>query len=769
MSEKNNLLSEEEYILVLSSLLHDIGKFWQRTKDKEVLKTLKENYRVFYSEEGAYAPRHQEWSAYFCEKHNLKKELMIVRNHHKPSNKLEYIISTADRLSSGERERHEENDEIKQMVSVFSNICLDNNKKIDEFYKKLEPFSMLTYPSKDIGENIESGYNDLWNKFEKQFDELKTLEDDCELEKLYNLLEEYTSNIPSAFYYSKPDISLFSHLKTTAALAISIYRQFQNLSDNDVINTCKKLTKENIKDAFCLVKGDISGIQDFVYDTDMDGAIKALRGKSFYISYLLNAFSKYILRKERLPLCNLLYSGGGHFYLIMPGYFINKIEYYQREFDEILYKAHSGRLALLIDTVSVSSGDFKNFSKKFTEVSNKLQDKKNKKFYMIIENDEGEIFKPIEEEGNSCPHCGRIIKNDECDYCNSFKELGEKIIRYKFLTEIWGKPSIKNAVMSWEDVFNEIGLDVKFTNGAENGPCYTINSDINFDVKTCGSLKVPSNMDINEGKIKSFDEISQSAKGLKLWGVIRGDVDNLGKIFGVGLGDNNSISRTSTLSQELSQFFGVSLEKIIKINNKIDNCYVIYAGGDDFFIVGRWDKLPYLALLIKQEFTRYTCNNPSITISMSFAIAPDKKFPLFRVADAAGEYLDDAKEYERNGIKKDAFSFSGRAIGWEEFDEFESLKSIIVNALDNRVSRSLLGYIYEVCDNWNYSQAKSQIFKSWRLIYNLSRLRERHRHSEKLINELIYKILVKGNKLYKNTYWAARWAEFETRDNRMGE
>ena len=61
---------------------------------------------------------------------------------------------------------------------------------------------------------------------------------------------------------------------------------------------------------------------------------------------------------------------------------------------------------------------------------------------------------------------------------------------------------------------------------------------------------------------------------------MRADIDNLGATFISGIPESyNSISRTATLSRQLSLFFKYEL------NNLLENYLItsIYSGGDDLF------------------------------------------------------------------------------------------------------------------------------------------------------------------------------------------
>jgi CRISPR-associated protein Csm1 len=203
------------------------------------------------------------------------------------------------------------------------------------------------------------------------------------------------------------------------------------------------------------------------------------------------------------------------------------------------------------------------------------------------------------------------------------------------------------------------------------------------------------------------------------------------------------------------------------LEEDFEDCAMIYAGGDDFFFVGPWDRLPYLAHAIRQRFSRFTGFNPALTVSMAFSMAPDKKFPLYRVATTAGERLEEAKSYTRflGGRQKlkDSFSFENCVLGWEDFEKFNLFKSKVVEALDKKVSRSLLSILYSAVREKDYSTEKNELFRAWRIVYRLARLKERYKKAEEVIDDLKDLVLEKGNTLYKYCYPATRWAEFETR------
>ena len=75
-------------------------------------------------------------------------------------------------------------------------------------------------------------------------------------------------------------------------------------------------------------------------------------------------------------------------------------------------------------------------------------------------------------------------------------------------------------------------------------------------------------------------------------------MDNLGQAFVAGFEDKNtSISRTTTFSRKLSEFFKLHINYILrnpefhlgKDAPQQRNALIVYSGGDDVFLIGAWD------------------------------------------------------------------------------------------------------------------------------------------------------------------------------------
>lgn len=78
-----------------------------------------------------------------------------------------------------------------------------------------------------------------------------------------------------------------------------------------------KIPKHFIKRSFLLLSMDMSGIQDFIYNISGSKTLKSLRSRSFYLELMLEVIVDQLLEKLELTRANLLYTGGGHAYLLV--------------------------------------------------------------------------------------------------------------------------------------------------------------------------------------------------------------------------------------------------------------------------------------------------------------------------------------------------------------------------------------------------------------------------------------------------------------------
>ncbi|MCG8626579.1 MAG: hypothetical protein MJE68_31840, partial [Proteobacteria bacterium] len=261
--------------------------------------------------------------------------------------------------------------------------------------------------------------------------------------------------MPSATPWEKrnektiPDISLYAHLRTTAAIAACIGHE---LTETDV-NTLLTTHKDSNKKICALIKGDISGIQNFLYQVVSDGAANQLRGRSFYLQLLTEAIAYWVLRQLDLPITNLLLASGGHFYILAPYTDAKKeLDTLRQQISQKLWTLHRGNISCILAGISIKARDFKaeNFFCKWDAVSGKVQQRKQQKW---IEMGSEVMFQNLFE-----PHENK--QGDEQNEAEKdpwqFGELGKQLRNARYLitynlpeSPIPNKPNWHEAVKAF--------------------------------------------------------------------------------------------------------------------------------------------------------------------------------------------------------------------------------------------------------------------------------------------------------------------------------
>lgn len=713
--------------LLMASILHDIGKFWQRTGIHH-----HDTYNGYKKNDYGYAGAHSKWSASFIGEIGLDELVVnLVFLHHNPKSSnertefLAKILSKSDHYSSSEREDIEGTAKPREepLISIFSNLKLISNNNTKEHYYPLRKLDLKNLPFPIIskkgaiegGYNLTPRYNELWKEF---LIEVKRILNNNALsfDSIYYLLKKYTTYIPSATYVSYPDISLFDHLKTTAAISSCMYQYLIEKGEYKIHDDTKY---------FILISGDISGIQNFMYYTHspqdaQKGMSKRFRGRSFYIGMTNENIAKTIIERLGFTEANILWCGGGNFLILAPNTdnAKNIINEYEKEINEYLFEKHRGKLYLAIVTQPCSGKDL---GEKFTDLRDKIfyktSQKKKQKFHNMLDT----IFR--EEEiipSNICGICGSpCMDSDMCSECRHLENIGSKITRSSYIIRAVVKDAVYNKFDFHQFNIGYILSDKKtlpeyierILNNSSKIQILSLN-DTNFindeimkkfkdaDIPISFGFSFLSNtvpLHPKQG-ILNFNNIAEISKGSKKLGILKMDVDNLGKLFTIGLGRSVSISRISTMSSFLDIFFSGYINNmanehyilsdvctdcknskvdIVKLKstdnleftgyrekeiegkidrvcnkckeNKISNIYINYSVGDDLLIIGPWDIIVRFAKDLRDKFKEFTCNNCDINISAGINIC-DSRSPIGRSALISGEILERSKNFGKDRI-----------------------------------------------------------------------------------------------------------------------
>ena len=272
----------------------------------------------------------------------------------------------------------------------------------------------------------------------------------------------------------------------------------------------------------------------------------------------------------------------------------------------------------------------------------------------------------------------------------------------------------------------------------------------------------------------------------KRLGILHMDVDNLGNLFKESV-ENEAfgLAHYSTLSRSLDYFFKGYLNTLWQKATYKNETQIIYAGGDDLFLVGRWDLMLELAESIKNEFNKWTGGNKNLSLSGGISIVTHK-YPVMKAAKMAEGAEKRAKENNRGRYLKNSFTLFDTPLHWEtkdgwmnEFELVKDLKNELVKIIsDKGLSKGILVKImqHELSRLLQEKTKQNQKWK-WTTAYDLSqvekRLRSAHNYrGEAFIKEIKIAVQLeqyKGKKLQSNHLFiallaiAARWAELEQR------
>ena len=450
-------------------------------------------------------------------------------------------------------------------------------------------------------------------------------------------------------------------------------------------------------DQICLIAGDLSGIQKFIYTITSSGALKSLRARSFYLELVTEEVVQQLLETLGLPRSSVIYAGGGNLYLLAaPG-----VEQQVREkgdaINRWLQQDFQGKVFLSLACQTCATQDVASvaFTKTWNQVTEQVNRQKTTKFFHQLD----QILQP-RDSLSPCKVCHRDDQDNlqplnpleadsvlACSTCREMFYLGGKLLKAQKL------------IRSRKAHLTEDPLCFNLKSGHIYYHLFEAQKNIDFKEDTLflvnnwniANYQRPNTIPLllgNYGKeteqetevgFMAAGEFAEKATGIQRVGYLRMDVDRLGQIFARGLGESYSLPKLAGLSRQMSYFFKVYLNSLAgdRQTNFLDqseqlkfkvlaesdrqNLLFIYAGGDDLFISGAWDEIVEFAFDVYQSFRAYTGNNPDITLSGGISIE-DVKFPLYQAAEGSGKAEDAAK-----GNGRDSLGLFGSAFKWSEW------------------------------------------------------------------------------------------------------
>lgn len=739
--------------LVLGALLHDVGKLSQRAGGKSSREMEGEYCPTFNGRPSHLHVLYTDALISDYNALPLPPEInrdtlaRLASSHHKPAldNLEELCLKTADCLSAGADriEEHPDTGNYKtaRMASIFEQVHMHRGS--EQEYTKYYPLTAIDHACFPIPleEARKTTYQKLFDDFLEGLANLPVhLGVDHYTGSLVSILEKYTWCVPSSTYKTAPDISLFDHSMTTASIAqaLAVYH-----------DACGGFPGEKKKEKkFVLFGGDLSGIQKYIFGIDKShgaGVGKILRARSFYLQMLTKSVILSLLKRLNLLPQAKIMDAGGRFVLLLPATsaVMDVLPKFDLEVQTWFLNRFKGELCLNLSYATLLSEDdlrqdapttHEDFKASLDRFNDDLDRRKQSKFSLLF----AQGFNPVFElnydayEHGECVVCkknpvdpraadkfeqihGRRI--ELCADCaQQIDTIGRKLPKARFL-------EFSDQRSGGVELFDKIFVRL-LDHDPDSPKALEITNirsrDLHVYHPVAGHLPMISEEDVEKWKEMGVVEESEAGifidgepaeiddpKTLNLLGLssmirdehgLRGksflaafkaDVDNLGFVFGVGLGERLSISRFCTLSRLLNHFFSDYLIRFIE--KAYPDIYVVFAGGDDLFVLGPWYQTLHFARDMQRQFREYVCSNPDLTLCAGINISKPR-LPVRTIADHAEHLLDEkAKKFvSPNGEEKNAVNVFGVTTQWENFGTLlatgDKLESLV---LEGKMSRGL--------------------------------------------------------------------------------
>lgn len=695
-------MTDREVKLVLGGLLHDIGKVIYRQGDDR---------------------RRHSQSGYDFLKNEVHAEgfdtdiLDCMRYHHADAmksakiedNALAYIVYIADNIASAaDRRKNDSEDsgfEISMPLQSVFNIL--NKNKEEKYYqpKTLSPKDSINYPGEEKRKFDTSFYTKVKANITDNFIGLKWTQE--YINSLLEVLEANLSYVPSSTAKNEmADISLFDHLKLTAAASSCI---LEYLDAQGEINYRDRLYIKGrefyAEEAFLLFSIDISGIQDFIYTITSKNALRTLRVRSFYLEIMMEHTIDCLLQDLHLSRANLIYSGGGHCYILMANTEKTKeaVDNFMNKFNAWLLDTFKISLYAAWGYAPCSADVLKNnpqgsYEQLFRTVGEKLSQRKSHRYsadtLRILNTDTHEDY------SRECKVCKRIAKVNEeslCPICSAMEGFSKNILNDAFFTVTLQKSDkalpLPNGYYLTSD--NEETLVKKMEEDEYFVRAYSKN-EMYTGKHIATKLWVGDYAYRNaNGTLATFEDYANASEGISRIGILRADVDNLGQAFVSGFANPENqnryvtLSRTATLSRQLSLFFKCHINRILEEGSYAINggqyhkrkAVICYSGGDDVFIVGAWNDIIEASIDLRRSFERYT--QGTLTLSAGIGVY-QPGYPISAIAGEVAGMEEGSKNFpgknavtiftdgethkviSENGKEK---NISDGTYGWQEFEQ----------------------------------------------------------------------------------------------------
>jgi CRISPR-associated protein Csm1 len=653
------MIAEKERSIVFAAWVKNIDRFYTDGARQLILKS-------------------KELLSYYIDVEYLLAIIEYPTDYPKETQMIQYAYE----LSLSETEVKEKMSTKKNLTSVFSRITVqDGQQDCDKMY-----YSLGT-------ESVQRAFPIAWTddtelgKLAKAFEEelCKVQEKPPKTWELFitvfdNLVRKYMWCITASDYEGE-DISLYNQSRIAAAIAQCICRTVTDLQNWEI---------DKEKQYFKLLVGDFSGIQKYIFsvaNVSRPGVAKRLRARSLYVDITVSVIAQMMIEQFSLTQNHILMLTSGKFYLLLPNLDDSDktLEQLEQEVEDDFYSKFKGQVSVNMAWISISGKGLEQYSQSIVTISRKLGEKKSRSFYHALTKDgswDENQFILNHELANKriCLSCQSEFVDKEkefCPTCQMHTEMGTQLPRTKYISYYHGKQ--KGSYNIYKDYWIRLDKTLK------EDDAFLIEKinegDIYSEKETSLPIKMrymANHIPVKEnGEVKTFSDISDMANGTSKLAVLKADVDTLGYIFADGLRKKErhygTISRVNTMSRLLEIFFAGYINELLTTNKEYQDVYSVFSGGDDLFLIGPWNVMPKLAIVIEKQFRQFVAKNPALTLSATVSIFRPKEH-IANLAEISEERLKvvkntTIKELYPDKEGRDGVSFMGELYSWNDLKE----------------------------------------------------------------------------------------------------
>jgi len=493
----------------------------------------------------------------------------------------------------------------------------------------------------------------------------------------------------------------------------------------DTFRANRALAKPGLTGGYLLVKGDLTGIQEYIYNGiqpkqagGLGNLSKRLRARSVLVSLLTDFIANVILRELQLDSWHLLFAGGGHFNLLLPDDEETKVrlKMTSESLDKAMKEHFGEHLELIVAHIEVKSRvdiEGEKASRRFEEVNTDRDRKKYSQhrkdlhdlFERTVKQDKEAREKREHRIGGAFPkqhYLLEVFSENPLSYHDGDLVLAEFEPQPNHCHTLLGTESLKEAgqflLKNKADkgkTENIQSAHILCLNDTDFLPTEDWQADfafpVSFGFRFLGKNAPRKDENDPESDIMDFEGIAkigqedlQKGEGFLRLGSLMLDVDDLGLIFSNGL-VGATLPRIIALSRELNYFFTAHFDERARQHR----VYVVYSGGDDAFAVGKWDLLIRFAKQLQVDFQAFVCDtDPSNSSDVHFSAGLFMSNPFYPI----GRFYRDVKALQNEKAKKmegkNSLDVFDHTLGWGSFEDKIRLGDLFREVLEKGQTES---------------------------------------------------------------------------------